>query len=83
MRVLYVRTDLPVPDDFIPSKAQLDILTNWRPGYNLFSITQIADRNDLKRQHVQRKVKILRRMGLVERWPTKEFKESLKNVNSS
>ena len=68
MRVLYKRTNKIVPDGFIPSIVQEDILNNWSvEARSLFSISQISDRTGMKRQHVQRKVKILRKMGLVER----------------
>lgn len=67
MRVLYRRTEVKVPTDFIPSEVQKDILDNWKPHYNLFSITQIAERNNKSRGHVQRKVKQLRKLGLIER----------------
>lgn len=66
MRVLYQRTNIDIPNDFIPSDVQKDILDNWKPGYNLFSITQIAERNEKTRGHVKRKVALLRKMGLVE-----------------
>lgn len=68
MRVLYQRTEIEVPADFIPSQAQKDILDNWKPHYNLFSVTQIAERNDKSRGHVQRKVRQLVKLGLVERY---------------
>ena len=67
MRVLYRRTTKEVPDDFIPTTIQRDILDNWRPNYNLFSISQIADRNQAKRGAVQRRVRQLIKLGLVER----------------
>lgn len=72
MRVLYQRTDKPIPEDFVPSEVQKDIIDNYKPHYSLFSITVIAERNNKSRGHVQRKVKILRKMGLVERWPRHE-----------
>jgi DNA-binding MarR family transcriptional regulator len=68
MRVLYKRTDKEVPEDFIPYGISLDIMTNWKPNYNLFSITQIADRNHEKRGHVQRQVNRLIKLGLVARY---------------
>ena len=67
MRVLYKRTAVEVPEDFIPSEVQNDILNNWKVNYNLFSVSQIADRNNKSRGHVQRKVRKLVKMGLVER----------------
>lgn len=67
MRVLYKRTIKEIPEDFVPSEVQKDILDNWKPNYNLFTISQIADRTSTKRQHVSRKVKQLVKLGLVER----------------
>jgi RNase P protein component len=42
-----------------------DIIENWKPNYNLFSITQLACRNKTKRQRVRRIVKRLIRLGVV------------------
>lgn len=67
MRVLYKRTELEPPKEFVPSEVQSDILTNWKPNYNLFSVTQLAERNSKSRGHVQRKVKQLVKLGLVVR----------------
>jgi len=75
MRVLYKRTLVEIPEDFIPSEVQKDILDNWHYHYNLFSVTQIAERNNKSRGHVQRKVKGLVKLGIVERHTN--------NVNSS
>lgn len=66
MRVLYRRTEKEIPPDFIPSPVQKDIIDHWKPHYNLFSVTQIAERNNASRGHVQRKVRQLIKLGLVE-----------------
>ena len=67
MRVLYKRTIEPIPPDFVMDEVYNDILTNWRPNYNLFSVSQIADRNNKKRSHVQKHVRHLVKLGLAER----------------
>lgn len=65
---LYKRTAKEVPVDFIPSTVQKDVLDHWRVNYNLFSITQLAERNNVSRGHVERKVRQLMKLGLVERY---------------
>lgn len=68
MRVLYKRTfNVPVSDLENFSDVQKDILLNWKPEYNLFSVTQLAERNGKSRGHVQRQVRKMVKMGLVER----------------
>ena len=82
MRVLYKRTEVPVPDGFVPSEVQKDILDNWKFNYNAFSLSQIADRDNVSRQHVRRKVQKLIKLGLVERHvPDPELVALLKEKN--
>lgn len=69
MRVLYKVTGLPVPKDFVLSDVQADILNNWKPNYNLFSVTQLSERNNKSRGHVQRKIRQLVKLGLVVKHP--------------
>lgn len=73
MRVLYKRTTDPIPPGFIDDTVYSDILTNWKPDYNLFSVTQIAERNSKKRGHVQRHVRKLVKLGLVIKYEPIRF----------
>lgn len=63
---LYAVIDEQVPVDFILTKAQADILEHWKTGANLFSVGQIALRNDIKRGAARRQIKQLLRIGVIQ-----------------
>lgn len=66
MRILwFVCSDKEL--DFKPNKAQQDILEHWSKGTNLFSVTQIANRNGISRGAAKRSIDKLERAGVVER----------------
>lgn len=58
----------PVPDGFILSPEQKDIMDNWSGGNNLFSISQIAERNRSSRRRTKRKIDRLIKMNVVKLW---------------
>lgn len=65
MRILWFCLDKE--PDFELNKAQQDILNHWRGGSNLFSVTQIAERNGIKRGAAKRAIGKLERAGIAVR----------------
>lgn len=50
------------------SRVQQDIIDNWKPGSgNLFSVTQIALRNDCSRGQAQKAIRQLEKQDIVKR----------------
>lgn len=54
--------------DFELNKAQRDILKHWSEGTNLFSVTQIANRNGISRGAAKRAINRLEKAGIVKRY---------------
>jgi len=54
--------------DFELGKAQKDILEHWSSGDNLFSVTQIANRNGISRGAAKRAIGRLGKAGIVRRY---------------
>ena len=56
------------PENMELTKAQCDIRDNWAGGNNLFSISQIANRNAIKRGQAERQINTLIKRGIVVVW---------------
>ena len=59
------------PEDLILKTAQKDIIDNWLNTDHLFSVTQIAERNNMKRGAVHRQIISLQKRGVVDCWNRK------------
>jgi len=66
VRFLFGVTGKEAPQELMGNPVVSDIMKNWRPDYNLFSITQISSRTGVKRPRVRRIVNRLIKEGVVK-----------------
>jgi predicted transcriptional regulator len=64
-----MRTEKEIPAGAEFNSTQQDILSNWFPHFNAFSLSQIADRNNSSKRSTRKSVQHLVDMGLVKQLP--------------
>ena len=68
MRVLYRRTKKEIPADWVLNKVECDIRDNWYYGVNLFTFSQMCDRNDISKRACRRSLSRFITNGIVTIW---------------